>query len=364
MVKPGFSESMSVGRTGAELRRAGDVVGQVRAGEQVAPDAVAHAGEALVDALWGGEASQLALAQDGLPVLIGATREADAQGQLLGDVVAAGARGGPVLDRLTAPDAGAASVAGMSPEELRTLRSSLGRSTRERLEVVADMLRAEMPPGQEVPGRSSPPGNEGPGQWALTQRQTSIESVETAGPGDESPSISGPDGEDLAPHADQPGQPAYEDAEAALTDPSLDPSQRVGAAMLIGSGAIPLLGTMLGRSRDEREVAAVALMRLGAQPETARQVHDRMKLLEGEPAVRPTAEYIRRGIESGGGTWSANQRHLADQADMGEGWLGRAIASCDRPGILTAAAGREIRAIPLALRQLASMRSRRHADGG
>jgi hypothetical protein len=284
----------------------------------------------------------------------------DEQAQVLGHVIAAGVSGGPILDRLVAAGGDTVSIAGMSPAELQALRNSLTRTPQERLALIVDMLRAEMASRPQVPGHPSRPAEAAAQERGVEQRETSLEDVKSE---EETPSGSGPDGEELVSGGGRPQSDAYADPKSALVDKSLDPSVRVDAAVEMGEAAIPVLTAMMRGGRDEKEVATVSLMRMVREkPGTALRVHDEMKLLEGEPEVRRTAEYVRRGVEDVGGTRPGSQQHLSDQANIGDGWLSRAIASCDRPDILCAASGREFRAIPLALRQLVSMRSKRTSD--
>jgi hypothetical protein len=227
--------------------------------------------------------------------------------------------------------------------------------------MIVDMLQAELPAPQESPAPPLPSRNTEQREWALNQRRMSLEDVVQE---QESPSGPGPDVETPMSNTTSPQTTVRRDPKTALVDKSLDASLRVEAAIALGQDGLAHLGSMLREGGNEREVAFVALGQLAEDPRLARQIHNQMKLLESEPDVRRTAECIRRGIESGSGGWAGNQRHLGDQARIGDGWLSRAIASCDRPGILQAAAGREVYAIPLALRQLAKLRSRRLGERG
>ncbi len=316
MVKPGYAQAPDAPTRG-ELRQASEVVDQVRAGSAVGSDLLNRAGQALVGALWQGQGAQTAAAQSGLAELIISSGDAAGRARLLGEVVAAGAVGQPVLDALVGQPGGPTSVAGLSAEQIGQLRQALTQSPGDRLETVVDMMQAE---------RSAP-----------TADRPTDEPVEQ--PRDDA--LVGPDPESI------------------LRNRNADPSDRFDAAMAMGSAAIPLLGVMLRDDRIEREVAAAALAQLGINRQTARAVHDQIKQLEGDPETRPAAEHIRRGVEGGDNAWAANQRHLTDQANIGDGWLGRAIDACDRPSILRAAAGREVCAISLAVRRLASMRASR-----
>lgn len=357
MGKPSYSRTADYGLGESESRRAGEVVSQIMTGEEVSPDSIFHAGEVLANALWRGESSLLATAQDGLSILIGAIGGAEAQAQILGEVIAAGANGVPVFEKLAAREVGGNSPAGLKPAEMQAFRDSLSRPPQERLELITNLLQAESPAGQDVPEDGAPLGEAGRMKAALLRSRASAKN-ETADDGTP-PFDSGPDGERMGTTTDELQTPDSKDPRAILLDKSFDPSLRVEAAMVMEGTALPDLATMLRGAKNEKEVAAVALARLGADPQMARQVRDQMKMLEYEPDIRRTAEYIRRGIEDMGDGRLGSERHLSDPASIGDGWLGRAIASCDRPGILCAAFGRERHAIPLALRQLALMRSTR-----
>lgn len=359
MVKPGYSQTTDIGVADAQFRRAADVVEQLQGGAQVAPQAVAQAGHALVDSLWRGQAVHLAAAQDGLSLLIPRMSDVGDQAQALGEVIAAGTNARPVLDGLAARGADAVSVAGLSPLEMQSLKDQLASPPQELLATIADLLQAEAPASSQAPASRAPAANPAPRAEALPPRQFSMEDAVEEDP---SPSGTGPDGDGPASIMSAPQGAPSGDSMDVLMDGSVDSSVRVNAAMAMGSMAIaPLVRMLRGNNGDEKELAFVALTRLGADAGTEREVRDQMRVLEGEPDARPTAECIRRGIESGG-AWSGQQRHLAEQANVSDGWLSRAIASCDRPGILSAAAGREVYAIPLALRQVASLRSKRPAQ--
>jgi len=349
MVRPGYSRSTDIGDRGAQSRRAVEIVGQVVEGREVSPEAMTEAGSVLVDTLWSGRASDLPTAQDALAVLIPEMGEPDDQAQILGEVVAVGENGGRVLDGLASGNGGEISVAGLSLDELQMLRNGLARSPRERLAMITGLLPTD------VPDRSPAPARDSMRREAVLNRRPGVEDVVRQG---ESPEGDGPDGERPSP-ANELRDGAPDGPAAVLADPYASPPLRVQAALLLGPAAVgPLTQMLRSDDSDQKEVAFAALSELGSQEGLDRQIHDQMKVLETIPQTRSVAEHIRRGI-AGGAAMSGNPRHLVDQTKVGDGWLGRAIASCDRPGILRAAFGRELYAIPLVLRRLAAARSGR-----
>ena len=311
--------------------------------------------------------------------MIANTHGVEEQAQILGEVVAVGENGRPVLDALASKE-GAPSVAGLTVDEIRQL-GRLPSNPAERLRAIAGLLREEglaepqaavaPPPATEgrqepaprpAPGGNAPSGGSRRGMGRRVPGARNVREDE----GQRRPNA-GPGGGGPASGAGESQRDALRKYGAVLTDDSAEPSSRFEAAIAMKEQAVPSLAQMLrGADADGREVAFAALMDLGLHHGLDKAVHREvtaLKLGETQPGVRLAATCIAQRIEHGTAAPSGQARHLPDQGKIGDGLLRRALASCDEPGILRAAAGREVVAIPLAVRQLASLRSRRAAQG-
>ena len=333
MTKPGFSQSTTGGADAARVARAVEVAQRVGRGEAVAPQAVAQSRDALLDALWSGRAAA-APAQQGLVALCQAAGSAEERGELLGELVAAGEHARPILAQLVGSAAGAAVGGLLSADEWRSLTEGLSLPAAERLGRIGAMLSREAPAAA-----SSTPADSAraPQEQALEPRATPAADIRADG---RATTEGGPDGRGAGTQA----------SEAAAEGARLD------AVVAQGPAAIPGLVRQLGGGEGEREFAALALVRLGRNPQAGRAVYSEMRRLEGDPALRPTAEFVRGQLDRGGG--DAVARHRARNAGIGSGMLMRALAACDAPCLLRAATGRETIAIPLALGHLVALRGR------
>lgn len=360
MGKPVYDQGPSIasGRGDFAIRNAQDAVDRVASGANVAPDVLSQSVEALGDALWRGESSLLAGVRDALSLLIGKANAGEVQAQALGEVIAAGSKGAPVLQRLAAQDAGHG-VAGLSPDELRTLGDSLSRPAPARLAIIASLLEAERSRSGHAP--EGPASEDNPQRAEATVQPRSSGRAETRlGRPARGEGPAGGDGG--TPGGARNEAEDGKSLETVLQDRSADAGARLNAALLLGEAGIPVLRGMMRQGRDEQEVAAVALAKLGDDPKLSRRIHDEMRMLESEPHARKTAEYVRRGVEAGRSDQPDRREGPVDRTSLGDGWLARAIAACDGEGILQAAFGRERLAIPMALRKLAVIRAGRSGN--
>ena len=144
MVKPGSTENKYGAADQARLGHASQVVSDLASGRSVAPEAVSHAADTLVDSLWSGEASRTGVAVSSLPVILAALPGAEDQAALIGEIVAAGPRALPIWDQIGRLDRPPALAGVLTPNELGALREGMSRPPGERLRMVADMLRGEV----------------------------------------------------------------------------------------------------------------------------------------------------------------------------------------------------------------------------
>jgi len=316
----------------AQLQQAVDTARGLQAGQSVAPGQVSGARETLIDTLWNEDPTVNHVARQGLGILYDCSIAAEDRAELVGELVAAGPRGRPVLDDLGRRKG----ELPLSEAEFVGLQGDLELPPAGRLASIAAMLQRETP--AEAPSPVMPDGSQDEsGRKEFADRPQRLPVVRRAG------------------RAVAAGDPQF----GRLRDAAIPEPARLDAALQLGAKAVPALLELLGG--DQNEFASVALVHLGRAPEARQAVADATTRLEFNPELRPTAEVVRASLQGSGTTASDDRgaRLRTRQANIGDTWLLRALKSCDSPNIMQAAAGREVAVIPIALRELAAARVRR-----
>jgi hypothetical protein len=401
MVKPGFTNAGADLGDRSDLRYAAAVAADLADGKAVAPEGAARAAQLLL-----GQLGQSA-ARDGLVTIYVARANPEEQAELLGQIASAGGEHARrMLERLVRDASDSAPLRLLTAAELAALLEALSRPPEERLLLIAgwlsppspkekdDSVPAEPPRRRdrsrdkgaggrpddgkaqpksktkdgeqnerEVPARDpgvadaapplSAPARPHPEQYADRPRRTTLDDRrhQPRGDGDPPPDDNHPQG-DNSPRG---GNPLPD----VLADRYHPEATRLNAALNLGRSAIPALLDLI-KSQDgaQREFAVVALVHLGRTPAAAKAVYDAARHLEFDREYRPLGEFVRKGIEGGtsAGREDRGGRQQPQAPRFEGGWLSRALASCDAPSILQAAAGREAQVIPLVLRQIVAGR--------
>jgi len=356
MVKPSFTQGSNKMADMARMCQAIETATQMEAGKPVSPKARAQATEVLLELLYTmtGMGANISHA---LVVLCRSSKDVVEQAELFGEFVAAGERGQLVLDQLTEQTLPEPIRAYFRADELTSLQESLTQPPHERLAVIAEMLDHEQSQTSSPPPTRPEEPTERPEEHAPQPRPPTIESKDE----DRDSSGTGPDPEKPISSVGQNSVPQAVETAVALRDSNMLEEARLDAALSVGKSAVPELAGMLQASPNDQEFACAALVHLGRTNEAAaRSVLNHMRQLESDPNLRPIAELIRSQVEDDSNqTADLAARHRAKDAKIADGWLRRAIDNCDRPNILKAAAGRDVLAIPLALKRLVAMRASR-----
>lgn len=317
----------------ARLRQALDVARDLQHGESVAPELVERSRQTLVDAVWSGDSATRNTADAGLQVIYDRSAEPADRAELLGELVAVGHLAKGLFQRLTHRGGSLP----LSRAEWRWLADCLKQPLVERLSGVAEMLEKEGNDERSAPVAPAQSPKQSPDQESAYDRRLSMKPVDRHG------------------QAVAAADPRFD----RLADPAEPEERRLDAALAMGPAAVPLLLRLLGG--EQHEFATVSLCHLGTTAEARQAVHDAAGRLAFDPSLRPTAEMIRASVEhreAGGASQGAGRRQVRDAA-IGDSWLLRALSSCDSPNIMRASVGREVVAIPLAMRQLVAVRLRR-----
>jgi len=150
MVKPGFSQAVDVSYHEAEISHAVRLTGELAAGKDLAPEEVNRITESLISETWGGTAGKSAAVPGALATVYACARTAADQGELLGELIAAGPRAQPVLDRIVREAAGTRIAQVLDLGELRSLLESVCLSPKGRVERVATLLASGRTQGEPV----------------------------------------------------------------------------------------------------------------------------------------------------------------------------------------------------------------------
>lgn len=339
MVKPGYSNTSGLEVSQADTTAALQVASDVMANKDVSDAAVLQSTRALLDACSGPTIP--ATTQHGLIALIPRLETPEQRAEAIGELVAIGANTQDVVDNLCQAGEDSPLDGVLSPDEHSSLRNCLVDSLEQRMAMIAGMV------GQRAPAPAEPSQTyQHPAEQAMLNAQRT-ELVETD-------DIRGSAPPDMSSGPEQGGvTEAGVGEDMSLGDEAIPPETRLAAAVEQGAEAIGELENLLLRGGQGQEFAYVAMMHLGKSPATRRAVHSSARRMEANEAIRPVAETIRRHVERGG-TAGVDAARNRGAAAVGNGWLQRALASCDSPSIMKAAVGREAMAIPLAMRTLAS----------
>jgi len=338
MVKPGYTDSRDSSTDLSALYTARAVLDDLAGGKSVSQDALDQAREIYVEFLWEKGSVADKTIRDGLLSLYEHEKDPAGKSFIIGELVAAGPRGTAVLEEIMRKE----SSTELTPEELRLLRELQDKPPAQRLEKIAALLEEEakrnVPPEAPEPFGDDYPRDD---RLILMPQREPIYIKEDTPIGGAPPELGG--------------------AENDLSNPNLPPEQRLQVAEELGTGAVPILSKMLlGNDPKEKEFAGVALIHL-SKGSAKRLVHESMRRLEVQPQARRSAEHVRHQVENSGDAVDADM-HARSRAKSGgnyDGWLRRAFSQCDAPSILKAAAGREVLAIPIGIRQIHEMRARK-----
>ena len=121
---------------------------------------------------------------------------------------------------------------------------------------------------------------------------------------------------------------------------------------------------MVGKNERDSEFARSALIQLGSNPIYKREILQGLKKLNCSPEHRTDVEFIEKALIGSGPKKYPSVNSYSPENDnkivpVKDGWLMRAIASCDSPNILMASRGRESVAIQLVVKKIAEVRQNR-----
>jgi len=340
MGKQAITDSIGPSIRDSSLSQAFGVMADLARGNTVSAEALDQAKHALLDSLASQPVTDTAISQQGLVTLFAASPNAADRAELIGNLVAVGAKAAPVLDvilRLNLPT-------GLTTQEIDFIKEHLQMSPKELLQAFSHWLEE----AQKAGAQSSAP----------RQRQ---------GTGDKDYPLSNDDRKGVLPKKESDDEeekneqpdPALgpPELEKQIRDPTLGQQERIHASLELGESAIrPLVNLLHSDNPDEQRFASLALYELGGRSETARAVYEAMRHLESTREFRDLAREIRRYIEDQATDSGSGGRQRPYNSPVVDGWLRNAIDRCDAPGIMRAAAGRETLALSLVTRRLCELR--------
>jgi hypothetical protein len=328
MARPGFSQITNFNPNQAQLKQASNVVDYLVDGKFVEPEVIKQSTETLLESLCSNTLNVVKTAQSNLPQLIKSLTNANDQAEIIGALVAVGKPAQPILEQLSDLKQSLPVNNLLNKDEMKSLINCLPDTLQERLKAVIEMLQkeaSENPLSKAIPLSSL--------LFPVAGVAIKNDLKEYLVENDSVMDI------DIKHNKD--------------TDPSPDKYD-------LTNNSIPMLVDMLYGNSNDKEFAAVALIHLGRTPEARNEVYDEMLRLEMEPEIESITNFIRQGIDA---SWKSIKAlipkglYTSKKNTIGDGWLCRAIATCDSPNILKASAGREVIAMPLIIRQLVNVRS-------
>ena len=309
MVMPGPTQDIYTTPNEAQVSHAGEVAQNLENGNRVSAENIGKARDTLLGALRTKSPVTAKWIARSLRQIYVSSTDAQDQAELLGKLVSIGKQSEPVFNEIESFNHPSTVTETLTKAELHDLKDSLSENPEQRLNLILLMLRNRLP---REPRPTEPP--EG-----ITRRVLRGEKKE--------------------------------DDPISLGDSSVPEEQRLDATLQQGETAIPQLVKLL-ENPVNREFACAALIHLAhADQDTKQVILQKIRLLQADPSSRPIAEFLRRQIE-GTSNDAYDSARAIQEARIPDGWLHRALASCDPLSISNAAAGRESVAIPLAMRML------------
>lgn len=318
----------------AAVLHAADVASQLAHGGPAADASVAHARAVLFYSLWEGGQRATGVLHRGLSEMYVGASSAEDQAELIGEFVAAGDLSTIIMNQIAQTHDAQEVAEFLSASDMDTLSASLEKSVYERLATILSLFSEHgHSNGDPIPIHYAEDDH-----LAVTRQRFS-----GGGARSDEKNINGDGGDGDIPAPD-----------ISLRDTSIPEEIRFSVALARGEVAIPELADMLCSDLVNREFACETLIALGNEGGEARTVYNHVRLLDVDPDAREAARFVRDGVSSHDLETPGNlrARQHAGSGAIGDGWLHRALEACDVPSVLRASAGRELVAIPLAVRQL------------
>lgn len=329
----GFHESSA-------LKAGESVFDHIRQGDPIGPGDFADAGSCIARTLIQGDTSAQNRAQQLAAALYSSAPDGETKAELTGWLVASGTCSQELLKAVVTSD-----PASILPDVLgeTPLEDFLALDAKNKLGKLANRLAEWSGTEPAVPDNPTVPG---------------AESLEAVIPGRQEVAPEDADGNDAPAVAGGPDR--IDQLRALLNEPGIDPSVQLGIALELQELGVPaLLGLARSGNPGYQEVAYAGYTRWGRDQGRGQDAIRDAIALEGNPSTRRLGESIRAAVQGDefGPSRGAEGKGRWSDGPVSTNWLDAAFQSADSPSILAAAAGREVYAIPVAMRRLWKLRN-------
>ena len=305
------------------------VIDQIQKGGSISDDDYSNAGVEIAYGLRSGDEGSQIQAKQMAASIYGAIQDGASKAEMLGWLLVAGAPSIELVRLISEGKEGALVRGILGGLELGDF---LDLPSGEKLERLVELIDDGEPNREPKP---RPPVEE---LNSIIQRQIEICEDEDDASGD------GGDGNDKKNRLIALGD--------MLVDEDVDPDARHAAAVELRQMGIPIL-LELARSDNPvaREHAFTGLVKMGRDPNGFQDAMRDAITLESEKSTRNLGESVRACVQGGELDAAQNSDHWS-QGPVATSWLDAAFESADSPSILAAATGREVFAIPMAVRRI------------
>jgi hypothetical protein len=346
MTRENFSDSTGKSFTGKGFDSYRMAVQNIIKGNSIDTATIVSAAADLVDQVSSGRGTFNSEESAALEILFDKCDSIDAKARIIGKLIAAGTASKPVFDNFSKDKN--ALILFFDQKEIQDIEAHLSEPIEARLGVLTSILDKHGSNENSQPGDNRMPGAESEEQNA-TLSSSSRRRKESA---DKKMTDSDPDA-----------------LKAAIVNSALPEMQRFAACKALGKESIPLLSGMIlkGGSKNERdrEFAKVALIQLSFDTDTGltREIFKSLQNISCYPELSADSEFLLRNInkyDAGSGQTNQVPSHANDEKSepQKDGWMMRAIDTCDTPNILMSSIGRESITIPLVIKKIAELKKR------